>query len=354
MICPHFGICGGCSAQDISYEEQVKRKQIFLKGMHGVDIEVVPSPTQRFYRNRMDYVFGGNSLGFRKKNAHKEYVDVKYCYLFAPWANEIVEYTRKILGNKAVRYLVLREGKNTKQRLAALVTFPTEKEVVIPFLEDMHKRFALTSTHWLVGEQIFDDSRAESIYHIGEKEIHDTLGTIQLAITPNSFFQPNPLGAENMYALIKENVVGDTLLDLFCGVGSIGLFCADKVKHLVGVELSEESIALAKKNAQKNHIKNTEFFALPSEKFLQQSLDIAKQADTIIVDPPRSGLGEAVTKMMIRAKPKRIIYVSCNPETQRNDMRILKAYYTPILWKGYDMFPHTPHVECVCVMDKLL
>lgn len=338
--------------QDIPYEQQLVRKRQLLKGLHGVDIDIVPSPTQWYYRNRMDYVFSPDSIGFRKRNSYKEYVDVIECKLFSLWADEIVAYARmKLMGNSSIRYLVLREGKNTKERLAALVTFATEKEMIIPFLEDIHKRFQLTSTHWLVTDKIFDDSRADSQFHLGKEAITEQLGTITLAITPNSFFQPNPLGAEKMYALIKEHVVGDILLDLFCGVGSIGLFCADKVKEVVGVELSEESIALAKQNAKENNIYNTQFIALSSEKFLQQSLDIAKQADTIIVDPPRCGLGEAVCKMLVRAKPKRIIYVSCNPETQRNDMRIFSQYYKPIIWKGYDMFPHTPHVECVVVMD---
>lgn len=366
MECSHFGMCGGCSLQNIPYEQQLQEKNRALELVFNKKVEIIASPQTKYYRNRMDYVFGPDGIvGFRKKKDHASYVNITDCFLFAQWANPFVARVRELLngipycdGNIGVlRYLVLREAKNTNEKMAIVLTStaynPEQERQIRNALDILHAEFQITSTHWMIRKDIFDDSRGETYLSIGKPTILETIGDKKFLITPNSFFQPNPLAAKRMYDEIKEHVPEHAnVADLFCGVGSIGIYMADKVQSLIGVELNAEAIAIAKENAALNNVSSAQFFAVSSEEFLKTPPTEIFACDTIIVDPPRAGLGKTLCRKILQLPATTLIYLSCNPETQKSDLMYLQEKFAVTLTKGFDQFPHTPHIECLCVLKR--
>ncbi|MEK7665494.1 MAG: 23S rRNA (uracil(1939)-C(5))-methyltransferase RlmD [Patescibacteria group bacterium] len=365
--CPYFGKCGGCSWQDIAHEFQPKIKREFVQdafdeakiACHIAPVEPCPEPF--YYRNRMDYVFGKNGeLGLKVSGHWWETLDLKTCFLLSSETPEILERTRVWTKETGLpfwnvkthqgffRYLVIREGKNTDERLIMLVvsnqfTLPTEHRSAILHL------FAPLATSLLVGvnETITDLSipqRIETLF--GEPYLHEVVNGLRYRITPASFFQTNTAMAVELQHTVCElagNLKNKKVLDLYCGAGFFSLALAKEAKEVIGIELDEDAIKGARLNASLNQISNASFFASKVEEF-----DWAlERPDVVILDPPRAGLHPSVIETLLAVLPKRIVYVSCKYQKLVEELPRFLEYYAIEEVRALDLFPQTPHVEVV-------
>ena len=351
MLCPYFGKCGGCSYQHIDYSEQVSLKEDFLKNLFGFSMDVVPSDSPLHYRNRMDFVCAFGKIGLRKKGDFKTVIDIEECQIFSKKGNEVLKEVReKVMGKVDfydfiehkgyLRYVVIRTGEET------LVNFVTKTK------DDKIKSIAESlelpeSIWWTVNETRSDTSYGEKLQFWKSPYITHKIGKYRFFIGPLSFFQTNSVDIEKPYNMIKEHVEG-FVLDLYSGVGTIGIFVSENAEEVVCIEKDEEAVMLGNKNIEENRVENVRM--LRGDLRTMQLSEFGSP-DTIIVDPPRPGLGKKVVKKMLLLEPKKIIYMSCNPKTQKQDIKLMKDYELEEI-AGFDLFPQTPHVETVAILSK--
>lgn len=270
--------------------------------------------------------------------------------------NNISVYNEKT-GKGLLRHIVTKIGIKTNQIMCILVVngkvIPKEKELVKNIIENFSevktivKSINTKNTNVILGQ--------ENINIYGEGYIEDILGEYVFKISPLSFYQVNPIQAEKLYnigveaAKITKN---DIIFDLYCGIGTISLFMAKYAKKVYGVEIVEQAIVDAKENAKINGIDNTEFIVGDTEKILDELINARKIVpDAIMVDPPRRGLDNTSIDNILKIKPSRLIYISCNPATLVRDLSKFEEVYDVRKIKPVDMFPFTSHVECVCVLN---
>lgn len=372
--CPHAGICGGCLWQHLEYTSQLKLKRQMInaaleKSGHEERIaEVMPSADQLYYRNRMDYVFGWlGTLGLKEYGSWNRYLDLKTCFLLSKETEKILELTRTLIKDCGlepwdakyhtglVRYLVIREGKNTQERMLMLVVSAFEK-VNAEVRDKLKAALSPYCTSLLLGEQplITDLSYVKSALALkGEARLEEEVNGIRYRIHPNSFFQTNThMAAELQTAVLASLEPTDkSLLDLYCGLGFFGIAAAKKNPKLKvnGFELDAEAIELAKHNAEVNGVsKRTNFFSGPAEALNWKDVE----TDTIILDPPRAGLHPKVLSTVLEKKPATIIYVSCNFHRLMEELKEFKKFYRVDSLRALDLFPQTPHVEVVAKLVK--
>jgi 23S rRNA (uracil1939-C5)-methyltransferase len=249
-----------------------------------------------------------------------------------------------------LRYTILREAKFTGELMVAFTTTnpPSEfqREKFLQLIEEISEKAA--SVYWLKHEGLSNHSYGEAVKYLGNPHIIEKLGTYQFIIKPDTFFQNNPLFIQQAYDYIKENVSGK-VLDLYCGAGAISIYVNDVCKHITGVELVNSSIEAAKENARLNNVENALFFAENVAEFLKGK----HRFDVMVIDPPRSGMSKKIIRRIKRIAPKKIVYMSCNPVTQFNDLIGLSDEYKlekPI--RAYDMFPQTYHIETLAVLSR--
>lgn len=363
-ICQHFGLCGGCSLQDIPYIDQIKQKEEYLEKMFDREIKVVPSPNQLRYRNKMDYSASRGKIGQREKGDHKSIIDLNQCLLLSE-RNELLfgkikELIKKYniqdyntLTNKGyLRYVVMREAINNKQNMVVFVT-KTEDEAILAVINEIINN--CDSIVWSINESDSDLSYGRIFKTFNSNCIIETFtsGTniIKYKFGANSFFQNNSGTAELLYSRIKEFTEGK-VLDLYCGVGSITLFVADNCEKIIGVEIVPEAIDYAKENMNINKINNTEFYCADTRDIFDFEI-IEQDFDVIILDPPRGGMGNKIIRKVIKKKPKRIIYVSCNPKKLKEELHFFLGYEIAHI-EAFDMFPQTNHEEVLCVLDRVI
>ncbi len=351
MLCRHFGICGGCATQDLPYGEEVARKEAALAEALGRHVLVVPSPRDLHYRTRMDYVFAWNKLGLRKRGDPRGVLDLEECLLVSPEAFTLVlraKEAAKRLGLKSyvytagvgyLRYITVREAPVSGERMLILLTNGTEP-LVRPLLDEAEGW--ADSVVWASSGRRADVSTGDVVETRGRGWIEERIGALRLRFGPNSFFQANPWQTERLYAHVAERVLGD-VLDLFCGVGGFALAAAPRAASVTGVDVVEEAIGFARANAELNGIA-ARFEAGDAAGFL-------RACDTVILDPPRGGLGGRAIHAIVRAAPRRILYVSCNPKALATELPMFPGYEATEL-KGFDLFPRTPHVEVVATLDR--
>jgi 23S rRNA (uracil-5-)-methyltransferase RumA len=356
--CQHFGECGGCKTQDIPYPQQLAEKEARVKQFFGDCPAIIPSPEIYFYRNRMDFAFGPNyDLGLKKGKF--DVVNIKKCWLMSENSNKILDRLRyftsfkKLKGYRyalpdktrgPMRHVVIREGKNVQNTILNILTadkfeFPLEE--LWEKVQDL-----VQGVTWSINLSPADRSYGEIQKTLGQDHLIESLAGLKFKIPVQSFFQTNTHAAEKLLATVKDFADlqgGETLLDLYAGTGSIGLSLAEKCKKVIGVEENEAAVQLSKSNAQLNNINNFESIAGRVEKVMQS---LEGKFETIILDPPRPGVNKKVLKKIGEIKPRQIIYVSCNPETQSHDVKILKEFgYQVKQLQPLDLFPHTPHIE---------
>ncbi len=379
--CRHFGACGGCRFQDYAYERQLEQKArqvrdalVRLGGLAEPPLEpIVPASAQYGYRNKLEYSFAqtehGPALGFHRAGRWDEVLPVEECLLTTPLGNAIRDAVRdwareerlepydQATGAGYLRHLVVREGRNTGQALVLLVTAPGER-FDTGYLVDVLRRFPeVRSVHWAVNDSPAEVTSLPTRLLWGEEAIEEELLGLRFRIRPNAFLQTNTAMAEVLYETARDfaGLTGrETVYDLYCGTGTIGLVLAREALTVWGVEVSEEAVACAVENAELNGIGNAAFFAGNVGQSLAELRDRAGPPDVVVVDPPRAGLaGKALRRTGALAAP-RLVYVSCNPTTLASDVRVLRDEFGYRLrrCRPVDMFPHTPHIESVSLLER--
>jgi len=356
--CPHFGRCGGCALQHVDYAEEVRIKQDALRELLNRDITVVPSPKPYNYRLKMTYVAAFGKLGFRKAGSRKQVVDLRECHLVRQRVSALLDDLHRwmlefdiegydYLGHRGdLRYVVVRDAFSSNQLMVTLTT-GSEQTRIGPLLDRLAER--ADSVVWMVNDTRTDvpEGRLQEVR--GLDCIRQRVGHREFLLGPYSFFQNNLLLIDEMFAEIAGHVHGFAM-DLYCGVGTIGLYCSDRATRIFGVESVPQSIDLARRNADLNKVTNAEFAAEDANDFLR--VYTGPVPDTVIVDPPRTGLSPRLIRKLLRLGPGRIVYVSCNPKALAEDLTRLPNYQVTSL-KAFDMYPQTPHIEVVAALDRV-
>jgi 23S rRNA (uracil1939-C5)-methyltransferase len=321
----------------------------------------------------MEYSFAqledGPTLGLHKAGRWDEVLEIEKCWLTTDlgnairntvqaWAREerLVAYDQADHGGY-LRHLVVREGRNTGQALVQLVTAPGERFEREHFVEVVRRFPEVRSIHWSVNDRPAEVTNLPTELLWGEDAIEEELLGLRFRVRPNAFLQTNTQMAERLYGLAIEGaeLTGDqTVWDLYCGIGTIGLAMASRALTVWGVEVSEESVACALENADLNGITNAAFFAGNVGEVVEELRDRTGAPDVVVVDPPRAGLAGKALRRLGRIGAPRIVYVSCNPTTLAGDVKQLREQWGYELERArpVDMFPHTPHVECVAVLNR--
>jgi len=380
--CAHYPACGGCRFQDLSYEAQVESKQDQVEdalrrigGITDPPIEPILPATDVFhYRNKLEYSFtqldDGPTLGFHKAGRWDEVLEIERCWLTTELGNAIRNTVREwARGDRLVaydqteqsgylRHLVVREARNTGQVLTQLVTGPGERFDKGGFVDALRTHPEVRSIHWSVNDSPAEVTNLPSQLLWGEEWIEEELCSLRFRVRPNAFLQTNTQMAERLYGITREFAAltgEETVYDLYCGIGTIGLLLASDALTVWGLDVSEESIACALENAELNGIGNAAYFAGNVGQSLADLHGRSGDPDLVVVDPPRAGLAGSALKRLGEVAAPRIVYVSCNPTTLAGDVKRLRADYgyEPQRVKPVDMFPHTPHVEAVSLLERV-
>jgi 23S rRNA (uracil1939-C5)-methyltransferase len=368
----------GAPWQSLPYERQLEVKQAQVDDAlrrlgrlesHALEPIVPASETWR-YRNKLEYSFGSDSsgqlvCGFHVPGRWDEIVEVADCLLASESANaareRVVQWCRaqalqphdRRTGEGLLRNLVVREGRRTGQLQLRLITSPGQLDTqgLVDAAGPVHGLL------WTRLDSVAEVTRGgETELLAGEAELTEEIGGMRFRISPEAFFQTNTEMAARLYGLAIEyaELRGfERVYDLYCGIGTIGLLMAPRAAEVWGLELAEEAIADAIANARANEIDNARFFAGDVRLALRELAARAGQPDVLVLDPPRSGLSKKVVRRIIEAGPQRIVYVSCNPTTLApNAAQLVEAGYELRRVRPVDMFPQTPHIECVAQLVR--
>ena len=379
--CPYFGACGGCRFQDLAYEvqceskaAQVKDALVRIAGISEPPLQpIIPAEEIYGYRNKLEYSFSatpeGPALGFHRAGRWDELLPIERCLLTTELGNSIraavVEWAREEVleaydqkeKRGYLRHLVVREGRNTGQALVMLVT-ASDKPFDSDFLVRSLTKFPeVRSIYWAVNDGVGETTNVPAKLIWGEEAIEEELCGLNFRLRPNAFLQTNTLMAEKLYSLAGEyaGLTGDeTVWDLYCGTGTIGLTLARQARSVWGIEISEESVACALENAERNSVGNIAFFAGNVGQVIRELKERSGEPDVVVVDPPRAGLAGKALRRLAETGAPRIVYVSCNPTTLAGDFKQLQtqAGYRLVRAQPVDMFPHTPHVETVALLER--
>jgi len=384
--CAHFGKCGGCVLQYLKYEDQLKTKEQHvrdaIKRLGGFDeklvLPIIRCKEPWFYRNKMEFSFsrspeGKLSLGLHVRRRHHDLIELTECFLLNDYVGGLVarmrdffremDAAKRIPSEMKLLSLVVREGKNSGEIMVNLIVENDEP--------DFCEEFSRLAREILKGKNLKSIYLTQIINFKGRpKKIHERVlwgeavireelrlengRSLKFEISPQAFFQPNTRQAEVLYseALKAAGLSGvETVFDLFCGAGTIGIFCAHAAKKVYGIEINESAVKNAIMNASLNSISNIEFLAGDVAKILPSIKD---RPDTLIVDPPRNGMDPKVLELVADLAAKRIVYVSCNPSTLARDLQLLtkKTGCSLVSVQPVDMFPQTYHIECVALLRK--
>ncbi len=368
-VCTHGGEpCPGAPWQGLPYERQlqIKGEQVDealrrIGDLDGFELEEIVGAEQQWrYRNKLEYSFGEPEgggepiLGFHARGRGDRVVDVDDCHLASEAGNaarnEVREWARaesvpafdRRAKKGVLRNLVVREGRRSGQLQTRLVT--TERRFPKPPVD----------LHTIVADDSGDSEGPTGV--LGEEYLRERLGGLEWEISPGAFFQTNTEMAERLYAIAAEyaGLNGtEKVFDLFCGIGTIGLTLAARAGEVWGVEIVPEAIADAERNAKLNGIGNAHFLAANVRTGVRPLLVQAGKPDVVVLDPPRAGLSQKMIRRVIECEAKRIVYVSCNPTTLApNAAQLVEAGYRLSRVRPVDMFPQTPHIECVALLEK--
>lgn len=380
--CPHFGVCGGCSSQNLTYEKQLELLSDEVCELFedkdipmGMYLGVKGSENTWEYRNKMEFTFGDLekggelTLGMHMKGKSFGVLTVDNCMIvdedFRKVLTVTVEYFRKqnlpyyrVMKREGyLRHLVVRKASNTGELMVNLVT-TTQIDFDLSGYTELLKlqtyKGKLVSVLHTENDSFSDAVVPEKVNILyGRDYIIEELLDLKFKISPFSFFQTNSRGAESLYSIVRDfmgNGDNKVVFDLYCGTGTIGQIVAHNAKKVIGLELIEEAVEAAKENAKLNGLDNCEFIAGDVAETIKQ---VKVKPDIIILDPPRSGVSPKALDYVIKFNAKEIIYVSCNPKTMVDNLEtLLAAGYKVEKSKVKDMFPNTPHAETVVKLTK--
>lgn len=380
--CPHFGVCGGCSSQNLTYEKQLELLSDEVCELFedkdipmGMYLGVKGSENTWEYRNKMEFTFGDLekggelTLGMHMKGKSFGVLTVDNCMIvdedFRKVLTVTVEYFRKqnlpyyrVMKREGyLRHLVVRKASNTGELMVNLVTttqIDFDLSGYTELLKSQTYKGKLVSVLHTENDSFSDAVVPEKVNILyGRDYIIEELLDLKFKISPFSFFQTNSRGAESLYSIVRDfmgNGDNKVVFDLYCGTGTIGQIAAPNAKKVIGLELIEEAVEAAKENAKLNGLDNCEFIAGDVAETIKQ---VKVKPDIIILDPPRSGVSPKALDYVIKFNAKEIIYVSCNPKTIVDNLEtLLAAGYKVEKSKVKDMFPNTPHAETVVRLIK--
>ncbi len=393
--CEHFGTCGGCKWQSMSYEAQLKFKQKFVSDalirIGKLDIpEIQPifgNGTDYFYRNKLEFSFSDkkwlteeqiksgaeienkNALGFHIPGRFDKVLDIENCYLQPEPSNSIRNEIRNYAAKNNLTFFNIRDKGGFLRTVMIRITGTGEIMVVLSvydwlekdlfdLLEHLKQKFpqitSLQYAHNPKGNDSMDG--LEIKVYSGRAFIYEEMEGLKFKISPKSFYQTNSQQAYNLYKFTRDfaGLTGDELVyDLYTGTGTIANFVARHCKKVIGVEYIEDAVKDARENSKANGIENTFFTSGDMKDVLTN--DFIKEhgaPDVIITDPPRAGMHEDVVKVILNANPEKIVYVSCNPSTQARDLALMAHQYRVVKIQPVDMFPQTAHVENVVLLER--
>lgn len=377
--CATYKRCGGCNLRHIDYEETLNIKQNTVQNLvnktlnNKIKVEMTVGMGNPYnYRNKAQYPVGFDKsgepvMGVYAKRTH-EIIPMRNCMIQNPVSEKIanvvlgffiknnIQIYNEKNGEGLLRHIVIKVGIKTHEIMCILVLnkkeLKKEKELIkvlireFPEIKTIVKNYNMKNTNVILGNE------NEVIY--GDGYIYDELGDYTFKISPLSFYQINPIQTEALYNIAIEMAdlkKTDTLFDLYCGIGTIGIFASPYVNRVYGIEIVKQAIEDAKENANINNIRNIEFFAGDVEKVFENVLkEHNVKPDVIFVDPPRKGLDKHTIENILNIKPEKIVYISCNPASLVRDLKLLEESYEIKKIQPVDMFPFTSNVECVSVL----
>lgn len=393
--CSHFGTCGGCKWQSLAYKRQLEFKQKYVLDaftrigkltFHEI-MPILGNKEEYFYRNKLEFSFSNkkwltneqiannevienkNAVGFHIPGLFDKVLDIEKCFLQTELSNEIRNSVREYAlkngltffdikdKNGMLRTLMIRTT-STGQTMVLLAIYDFNEEELFGLLNFLKEKFPqITSLQYTHSNKANDTLGGLEIktFH-GKDHIVEEMEGLKFKISAKSFYQTNSLQAYNLYKITRDFAQlsgNEVVYDLYTGTGTIANFIARKAKKVVGVEYVEDAIKDAEQNSKDNNISNTSFFAGDMKDVL--NFDFIEQhgkPDVIITDPPRAGMHEDVVKVILKAAPEKIVYVSCNPSTQARDLALLEQDYQIVKIQPVDMFPQTAHVENVVLMTR--
>lgn len=398
-MCQHFGVCGGCKWQNLPYEEQLKakQKQVYdqLKRIGKIELPdcmpILGSVKTKEYRNKLEFGFSNkrwmtkeeinderleikdkNAVGFHITGAFDKILPIEKCWLMDDLHNKIrneirayaLEHNLSFFDLRAqtglLRDLIIRNSNTGEWMVIMQFHYNQEKddELAKALMQHIADNFPEITSLMYVDNQKCNDTIGDLdiMTFKGNDYIYETMEDLKFKVGPKSFYQTNTEQAYHLYSVAREfaGLTGNELVyDLYTGTGTIANFVARQAKKVIGIEYVPEAIEDAKINSQVNNISNTLFYAGDMKDILNDDF-IAEHGrpDVIITDPPRAGMHQDVIQTILRAAPKRIVYVSCNPATQARDLADLDSQYKVMAVQPVDMFPHTPHVENVVLLER--
>ncbi len=391
-FCQHFGVCGGCKWQHLTYESQLQFKQKSvsdaLQRLAKVDVSgmetILGSKASRYYRNKLEYTFSDkrwltdedmrngetmemNALGYHIPGRFDKILDIEHCHLQADPSNDIRNRVRDYaLANRisfynlrnhegALRNLIIRTSSIGELMVIVVFAYPEEGQVE-GMMEFLKSEFpGITSLLYIVNQKKNDTLFDQDIHtYSGPDYIFENMDGLKFKIGPKSFYQTNSEQAFELYKITKDfaGFTGDELVyDLYTGAGTIANFVARDVKRVVGIEYVPTAIEDAKINSETNEIDNTVFFAGDMKDILNaEFIATHGKPDVVITDPPRAGMHQDVVNRLLEMEADKIVYVSCNAATQARDIALLREKYDVVRIRPVDMFPHTQHVENVALL----
>ena len=394
-FCQHFGVCGGCKWQMLPYPQQLiyKQQQVWdqLQRIGQVALPemsaILGSPRERYYRNKLEFTFSTQryrtyeeiqersetfmpepAMGFHAPGLFDKVVAIHTCYLQDEPTNLLLKVLREYTEANNLAYYDFKSQYGWLRNVIIRVT--TTGEVLINLVMHHEEKAAregilqhiidnipgITSLNYTlngkVNDTIYDQ---EVICYSGKPFIEERLENFRFKISPKSFFQTNTYQAEALYRVTRDfaGLTGEEILyDLYCGTGSIGIFCSKGAKKVIGIEAVDDAIKDARENAAINGIEHCSFFTGDVEKICTDAFfEEHGRPDVIITDPPRAGMTEKLILQLLKMRAPRVVYVSCNPATQARDLQLLDAAYKILRLQPVDMFPHTHHIENVALLE---
>ncbi|MDX1739647.1 MAG: 23S rRNA (uracil(1939)-C(5))-methyltransferase RlmD [Rhodothermales bacterium] len=390
-VCRYFGYCGGCKWQHVDYSAQLEAKRQSVRealehtgGISGIDVRpTIGSESIYLYRNKMEFSFSAQrwltkaeiqsgesfdksfALGLHAPGQYAKVIDLEECHLQSTESQLIVNRIRELARESSwslwdtkrheglLRHLVIREGKRTGDRMVNLVTSQRDESVIGRMSDVLQSpEFAVSTFVNTINDTPAQTALGSATHVIfGPGSIRERIGDFEFTVRPQSFFQTNTLQAERLYRVARdlaELQSDDTLYDLYCGAGTIALFLSPFVRRVVGIEVVRESVEDAIDNAKRNGVENSLFVEGDVARMVDSAF-VAEHGtpDVLVVDPPRAGLHPKVLKSLLALRPDRLVYVSCNPQTQARDLAALAEGYSIDVVQPVDMFPHTHHTESV-------
>jgi len=395
-FCKHFELCGGCKWQDLPYQDQLKYKQKQVKDnlerIGKVDVpaihDILPAPYTQYYRNKMEYTFSNfrwlTKQEIETSDEHLEYrgaglhipgrwdkvVDIEHCHLQKEPSNKIRLAVKDFAIRNAYDFFDLKTNQGCLRNLIIRTSSTNELMVIVVFGRNESEQInrvmnyllvsfpEITALYYIINTKANDSFLdLQPILFQGKKFIHEKMEDLQFKIGPKSFYQTNSAQAHALYQIVRQYASlkpDDIVYDLYAGTGTISIFLAPHCQKVVGIDSVSEAIGDARQNAALNQLNNTFFLSGDMKYVLTDDLfDEQGYPQILITDPPRAGMHEQVVAQILKAGPRSIVYVSCNPATQARDIQLLSQKYRLAEVQPVDMFPHTYHVENVVLLDKI-